>query len=98
MKRSVRHAGARLRLSVGLGPKKKLLLQETYPLYETFQNQNRANVLRQEPEGKVTQGETECFDRSDRVYPEPVERSSSGSHFDMLSPLFCSGPFRSPVI
>jgi len=73
MKRSVRHAGARLRLSVGLGPKKKLLLQETYPLYETFQNQNRANVLRQESEGEVTQGETECFDRSDRILlGEPV--------------------------
>jgi proteic killer suppression protein len=25
------------------------------------------NVLRQESEGEVTQGETECFDRSDRV-------------------------------
>jgi hypothetical protein len=45
------------------------LLQETYSLYETFQNQNRANVLRQESEGEVTQGETECFDRSDRVLP-----------------------------
>ena len=58
MKRSVRHAGERLRLSVGLGPRKKHLFQETYPLCETFQNQNRADVLRKESEGEVTQGET----------------------------------------
>src|SRR4030042_216062 len=87
MKRSVRHAGARLRLSVGLGPKKKLLLQETYPLYETFQNQNRANVLRQESEGEVTQGETECFDRSDRILlGEPVwTREPFGDYVKGLS-------------
>ncbi len=31
------------------------------------------NVLRQESEGEVTQGETKCFDRSDRVLPgEPI--------------------------
>jgi hypothetical protein len=30
-------------------------------------------MLRQEPEGKVTQGEAECFDRSNRVLPgEPA--------------------------
>jgi hypothetical protein len=54
MKRSARHAGARPRLSVGLGPKKKLLFQETYLLYEGSQNQNEQNALRQESEGEVT--------------------------------------------
>jgi len=61
MKRSVSHAGARLRLSVGPGPRKKLLFQENYPLYETFQNQNRSDVLGQESEGEVTQGEKSSF-------------------------------------
>jgi len=69
MKRSVRHVGARLRLSAGLEPRKKHLSQGTYPLYETYQNQNRIDAQRQESEGEVTQGETECFDRSDRVLP-----------------------------
>ena len=57
MKRSVKHAGARLRLSVGLEPRKKHLFPETYPPYETYQNQNRMEVLRQESEGEVTQGD-----------------------------------------
>jgi hypothetical protein len=51
-------ASPRFRLSVGLGPKKKHLFQETYPLYGTFQNQNRANVVRQESAGEVNKGKS----------------------------------------
>ncbi len=38
-------------------------------------------MLRQESEGEVTQRETECFERSDRVYPEPVEGILPGEPF-----------------
>jgi hypothetical protein len=51
-------ASAKLRLSVGLGPKKKPLSQATLPHCKISQNQNKQDVLRQESEGEVTQGET----------------------------------------
>ena len=90
MKRSVRHAGARLRLSGGLEPRRKHLSPGIYPLYETFQNQNRMNVLRQESEGEVTQGETEWFDRSDRFILSLSKESRPGSHFEKKKYLrFC---------
>ena len=43
-------------------------------------------MLRQESEGEVTQGETECFDRSDRVLPgEPFRREEGMFNWDMPS-------------
>jgi len=52
--------------SIGLEPRKRLLSKVIWPHYETYPNQNRSNVLRQESEGEVTQGETAGLDRSDR--------------------------------
>ena len=43
-------------------------------------------MLRQESEGEVTQGETESFDRSNRVLPgEPFRREEGMFNWDMPS-------------
>ena len=94
IQKNLRHFGkpdrGKPKSSVGLEPRKKHLFPETYPLCETYQNQNRMNVLRQESEGEVTQGETEWFDRSDRFILSLSKESRPGSHFEKKKYLrFC---------
>jgi hypothetical protein len=63
-------------------PKAWAILFANYPLCRTRSEDSTdqvgrkavQNVLRQESEGEVTQGETDGFDRSDRVLPgEPAK-------------------------
>jgi len=68
----------------------------SFPLWRTrsedsadrIGRKSSTHVLRQESEGEVTQGETEGFDRSDRVL--------LGEPFRLPLPLFCSESTFSP--